>query len=624
MHHETEAILQTLVAAIFFGILAQVLAHRFKLPAILPLLIFGMAAGPFALGLFDPAALGPVLEVIVHLGVAIILFEGGLSLDLGELRQVHGPVRNLLFVGSLVTAVGAAAATHYLLGTSWSTAALFGAIVTVTGPTVIVPLLRHMIAPTKVRTILLSEGLMIDPIGAVLAYLVLQWIGRSAAGPDVDPRSLAMQLVTLTLTGIVIGFVAGSLAGFLARHRHLGPELSNLAVLAILMGSFLAAEHQAPQSGILASVVMGLTLAASHIPDLNPLKIFKSQLTILIISVLFILLSGQLDLNAIYDLGSRGLVVVAALILVIRPLAVMLSIPAGSLDWKQKTVLALTAPRGIVAAAVASLSAIQLHAIGSDSDAATLEGLVYLVILVTCTWATIMAGLLPRWLGYHDEPSRRRAVLVGSHSLSLAVAKLLRANGWTVAIVDSDPRKLVSLREQEITGVRGDARDAATYEDAGVERDSQVLALTPNDALNLLIAELMREEFSVAHPVVSLRQISSEFGGVRRAWVDLLGARELSHRIWIRNLDNGKAELVTVEYGREPQHQRGLKTLLDEHPERYFFICGWEEDQPGFRCTPEDLERYERLSLLVQKGAAEELAEVLRPALEDAAPVAGP
>ncbi len=143
MHHETEAILQTLVAAIFLGILAQVLAHRFKLPAILPLLIFGMTAGPFALGLFDPAALGAALEVIIHLGVAIILFEGGLSLDLRQLRQVRGPVRNLLFCGSLVTAVGAGAVTHYALGTSWSTAALFGAIVTVTGPTVIVPLLRH-------------------------------------------------------------------------------------------------------------------------------------------------------------------------------------------------------------------------------------------------------------------------------------------------------------------------------------------------------------------------------------------------------------------------------------------------------------------------------------------------
>lgn len=185
-----------------------------------------------------------------------------MSLDLRRLRQVGAAVRNLLFIGSLVTAVGAAALARFLLGTSWGTAALFGAIITVTGPTVIVPLLRHMIAPRKVRTILLSERLMIDPIGAVVAYLVLQWI----AGAGTGFKPLVTEILELSATGSVIGFVAGSIAGFVVRYRHLADELRNLAILAVLLGSFLAAEHQAPHSGILASVVMGLTLSAAPTP----------------------------------------------------------------------------------------------------------------------------------------------------------------------------------------------------------------------------------------------------------------------------------------------------------------------------------------------------------------------
>ncbi|MEM9597723.1 MAG: cation:proton antiporter, partial [Acidobacteriota bacterium] len=267
-HFATHAILQAVVVAVFLGICAQVLAHRFKLPAILPLLLLGMAAGPFGLALFDPGALGSGLEVVIHLGVAVILFEGGLSLDLHQLRQIGPALRNLLTVGTAVTWVGAGMVAHWVTGASPSTAALFGAIVTVTGPTVIAPLLRHMVAPKKVRTLLVSEGLMIDPIGAVLAYLVLQWIERAGLGF----RGVAIEILGLSLAGIVLGGFAGVLAVLAVRRRFLGEELRSLVILALLFGSFLVSEMQAPQSGILASVVMGLVVSAAEIPDLGPVK----------------------------------------------------------------------------------------------------------------------------------------------------------------------------------------------------------------------------------------------------------------------------------------------------------------------------------------------------------------
>lgn len=614
-----EAILATFVTAVFLGIVAQIVAHRWKLPAILPLLIFGMAAGPSGAQIFDPSALGHGLEVIIHLGVAVILFEGGLSLNMEQLRKIGIPLRNLLTIGTLVTGVGGSVLAHYTTGISWGTAALFGAIVTVTGPTVISPLLRHMVAPKKVRTLLMSEGLMIDPIGAVLAYLVLQWIVKAGMGF----RPLVQEMVEVALVGCILGFVAGMLAVAAARYRHLGEELRNLAILALLMGCFLLAEHQAPQSGILASVVMGLTVSAAKLPDLSPLKAFKGQLTVLIISVLFILLSGQLDLGSMKALGWNGALVVAGLIFVVRPLSVLVSISPKMMSWRERVMMGLTAPRGIVAAAVASLAAIQLRAEHLEGDAALLEGLVYLVIITTCAWATLMSSWLPRMLGFYGDPSRKRVVLVGANGVSSALAQLFQAQKWTVVVVDSVQRKLTALRERKILAVSGDARDAASYDDAGVERDTLVIALTPNDELNLLVAELVREEFGVEHPVVTMQQVSSEFGQVRRAWVDLLGNRDLDIQRWGRRLEDGSATILTLDAPKgEDEHQVFLSRLREEAHD-LVVLFGWKGAQPDFEWSPEGLAELSRLSLLVGsdalrreiEGLAEDAVEEPTPAL---------
>ncbi|MCP3961659.1 MAG: hypothetical protein GY719_27780 [bacterium] len=606
----THLILQTVVAAIFIGILAQVLASRYKLPAILPLLLLGMAAGPFGLSLLNPGDLGDGLVVIIHLGVAVILFEGGLSLDPRQLRKVGVSLRNLLTIGALVTGTGAACLAHWLTGVSWPTAALFGAIVTVTGPTVIAPLLRHMVAPRQARTILITEGLMIDAIGAVLAYLVLLWIQRA----DREFEPLVLELLELGATGAILGFAAGSIAVMVIRYRHMSDELGNLVILALLMGCFLLAESQAPQSGILASVVMGLTVSSANIPDLNPLKVFKGQLTMLIISVLFILLSGQLDLGAVRRLGWEGILVVAGLILVVRPLAVFASIPRRRLDVKQKLLLAFTAPRGIVAAAVASLSAIQLRAIKMDEEATILEGLVYLVIVVTCAWATVMAKMLPRWLGYVDDPSRRRVVLVGASPLTAALARMFARESWTPVVIDSVPSKLESYREAQVAAISGDARDAATYERAAVERDSYVLAVTPNDELNLLVAELVREEFGVEHPVVALARPSGEFGHLRRAWVDLLSHRQLDVRGWNRRFEDGEAGIETFDLEVGEGGNEAFRSVLDEHPDEVIWLCSWSEGKPSFHWSEEGLDDLGRVTLLVRAGARPKLDALRRPA----------
>lgn len=569
-------LIQTIVAAIFLGILAQVVAHRYRIPPILPLLITGMACGPAGLHLFDPSILGHGLEAIIHLGVAVILFEGGLSLDLAQLRRVGGALGNLLTLGAAVTGVGAAWLAHACTGMSWPTAALFGAIVTVTGPTVVAPLLRHLIAPKKVRTVLVSEGLIIDPIGAILAYLVLQWIERSGLAP----RPLFLEIVWLIGVGCALGYLAGNLACMAIRGRFLSSEHRNLVILALLWGCFLVAEHEAPQSGILASVVMGLTVSAARLPDVSPLKAFKGQLTVLVISVLFILLSGGLDLGVVFQLGLGGAGVVAGLILLVRPLAVVVSM-RRDFDWRELTILGLTAPRGIVAAAVASLAAIQLRAGGRDTDARLLEGLVYLVILTTCIWATVMAKWLPRWLGYADDPSRKKILLVGAHALSVAFGRRLAENGYWVTLVDGVASKLSRLGPPEMNAVCGDARDAGTYDEGGLERDGIVVAMTHNDELNVLAAELVRDEFGIEHPAILLRNSPSELGSHRRAWIDLVGGAEVDLNLWTDRLEAGEAEVRNWVKTSDEQAAK-LRGWLKQQPQDVVVLCSWRRGRPAF------------------------------------------
>lgn len=599
-------VMTTIVAAVALGILAQVMAERLRLPAILPLLLLGMAFGPHVVGLFDPESLGGVLEVFIHLGVAIILFEGGLTLDFSHLVRERGPVRNLLTIGVVVTGVGAAWAAHALAGMAWSTAALFGAIMTVTGPTVIVPLLRHMIVPRRIKTILVSEGLIIDPVGAVLAYLVLQWIQRSG----VAVSEMAGEVVVLTLAGTILGFAGGALAKFFLKNRFVSGELRNLVVLAILMVTYLGAERQASQSGILAAVVMGITVAADELPDLVSLRAFKGQVTALVISVLFILLAGELDLSSIWALGAGGWGVVAVLILLVRPLAVVLSVWPSMADGRDRLVLAMTAPRGIVAAAIASLAARDMAARGLGG-AHALEGLVYLSILVTGAWATAGAVILPRVLGYLSDPSRRRIVLVGENALTTVFGKVLQGLDWTVVIVDAVPWRLERARAAGFETVLGDARDAITHEEAGVEADTLVVAATTNDELNLLVAELVHHEFDVPHPVALLQRPPEELGRRSRAWLDVLGGRAIDVPRWLRMIEGGRVEEMVLDLGREGTSRLLLQTER-QHSQDILRLLAMAGGRPTFGVNGEPRGEWERLVVLVARGQAEEM---LAPAL---------
>ncbi|MBU1647793.1 MAG: cation:proton antiporter [Proteobacteria bacterium] len=610
------SLVSTLVIALCLGITAQVVADRIKLPAILPLLIFGMVAGPEILGLFSPGSLGSELEVVVHLGVAVILFEGGLSLDLRQLRQVGAAVRNLLTIGVLVTGVGATILAMGLINMPLPCAALFGALTTVTGPTVITPLLRHLIAPRQVKTVLISEGLIIDPIGAVLAYIVLQ--GIELAGFPLQEMTLVV--IKLLATGGILGFVAGRFVGYLLRSRMLNVDLSNIVVLGILLFCYLFSEHEARHSGILAAIVMGITLSGSQIPDMDSLKNFKGQISTLIISFLFILLAGQLDITSIWQLGWRGLLVTAGLIFLARPLSILLCTRSRDFSLADRVLLMMTAPRGIVAAAMASLAASQLRE-AAFPGGNVVEGLVYLTILVTCVWATIMAMILPRILGYTKDPARKRLVLIGANALTEALALQTKPHGGTIVVIDSASLRLERFLDLGVQTVRGDARNTATYEQAGVERDTTIIAATTSDELNLLVAELARRDLGVEHPVVVLQRPPKEFGRRSRAWMDLLGGQGLYLERWLRLLDEKKASLLLLPVQQGFPAAR-LCELEQEHPDSIVILAAWLDQRPCFRIDHRMLNTYKAVTVLVAEGPVlTEFREILAAVDEKSQPM---
>jgi Trk K+ transport system NAD-binding subunit len=496
----------------------------------------------------------------------------------------------------------------------WTTAALFGAVVTVTGPTVVVPLLRHMVAPREVKTILLSEGLIVDPIGAVLAYMVLQWIARAG----IPFRELSGELLTLAATGVVLGFTAGALSRLILKTRLVSGELRNLSILALLMVCYLVADHKASQSGILAAVVMGFTISAADLPDLVSVRAFKGQLTTLIISMLFILLSAQLALDVMFGLGWAGLIAVAGLVLVVRPASVAASIWPSQLEWRGRTVIGLTAPRGIVAAAVASLAAREMNKAGL-AGAAEMEGLVYLTILITGAWSTIGALVLPRLLGYTADPSRRRIVIVGANAFSETLARLLSTTGRKTITVDSVSWRLDRFRKAGLRTVSGDARDAATYEEAGVERDTVVVAATTNDELNLLVAELVHSEFGVEHPIVAIQRPPDELGRRSRAWIDLVGGRSIDVPKWTRRIENGQAVELTVD-PRAKEFMASLHAIEKEQPSDVLRLVGYQGDEARLKVDDDQLPQFDRLILLVTEGRPLDVLEKFPVEAEDKTP----
>jgi NhaP-type Na+/H+ or K+/H+ antiporter len=489
MEASLEVTLQIIVTTIA-GISAQVLAEFLKVPGIVFLLLFGVLLGPDGFGVLHPSQFNIGLEVIVSLAVAVILFEGGFNLELQDLGRVSGSLRNLVTLGMLVTLMGGGLAAHWLSEFPWAIAFLYASLIVVTGPTVIGPLLRQVKVDRPIATLLEGEGVLIDPIGAILAVVVLNIVVNG----NTEPWSIFSGLVIRLGLGAGIGTAGGWLLGWmLKRAQFLSEDLSNLVVLAGVWGLFGLAQAIRSESGLMATVIAGLVLRASSVPAERLLKRFKGQLTVLSVSLLFILLAADLSIASIFALGWGGLLTVLFLMIVVRPISIALCTWNSNLNWRQKLFLCWIAPRGIVAASVASLFSILLTERGMNGGDA-IKALVFLTISLTVVLQGLTAGWVAKWLRV-TSTDRTGAVIVGCHPLSCLIARLFRERGEAVVLIDTNPETVDLAQQEHVPVLISSALDMDVLEEVGLPTMGTFLAMTTNGEVNLVLSERAAEEF---------------------------------------------------------------------------------------------------------------------------------
>lgn len=527
-----------MVMTVLAGISAQVVAEYLKVPSIVFLLIFGIILGRDGLGLLHPQQLGVGLEVIVALSVAVILFEGGLNLELRDLGKVSGSLRNLVTLGTLITLLGGGMAAHWLGEFPWSIAFLYAALVVVTGPTVVSPLLKQVQVDRQVATILEGEGVLIDPVGAILAVVVLDTILNG----DAEPWAVILGLILRLGIGAAIGAVGGWLLGlFLKRASFISEELKNLVVLAGMWGLFGLAQTIRSESGLMATVVSGLVVGASALPEERLLRRFKGQLTILGVSVLFILLSADLSIASIFALGWGSLFTVLVLMFVVRPISITLCTWNSGLNWRQKFFLAWVAPRGIVSASVASLFAILLTERGINGGD-SIKALVFLTIMMTVFFQGLTARWIANWLQLHINSGVTGAVIIGCNPLSRLIARLYQERGETVVLIDTDPEACKKAEQENLRVFQSSGLDINVLEEAGLDSMGTFLAMTNNGEVNLVLAQRAAEEFKPPR-VLAVFPRDPQTTTTNNTKVNQAFVPQLPIKAWNQYLSDGQVKL---------------------------------------------------------------------------------
>ncbi len=479
MNHE---ILNGIVILIALGAVGQWVAWRWRVPSILVLLSLGFVVGPLT-GWFRPEeVLGEVTFPFVSIAAAIVLFEGGLTASLEELRGVATPVRRLIVIGIPVTWAVLTAAAHWTLGLSIPIALLLGAILVVTGPTVIGPLLRHARPKAQVTSILKLEGILNDPLGAILAVLVFQGI---RAGETEQALSLiGLGILKAAVLSVAVGLFAAFVFVKLLERDMLPEFLHNAIVLPAALVAFAVANYIQAESGLLAVTVMGVALASQKRVSIEQSVEFTEHVRVLLISALFILLTARMRLSDFEDLSFGAVAFIVAVIFVARPLSVYLSTIRSGLVRNERAFIAAVAPRGVVAAAVSSVFALELTDAGFE-EASVIMPVTFLVIASTVVVYGFSAKPLARWLGVAQDDVQGVLVL-GADRFARALAQSLGQKGFRAVLVDSDWGKIRRSHAMGLEAEHGGILHRPLLRRLDLDGIGRFLALTPNDELNAL------------------------------------------------------------------------------------------------------------------------------------------
>ncbi len=496
-----------LAGIIILGILAQWVAWKFKIPAILPLILIGLSVGPIAAeflsedgtkwiepiwngkeGLFP----GESLFYFVSLAISIILFEGGLTLKMSEIKNVGPVISKLISLGSIVTFFGAGIAAHYIFGLSWKISFLFSGLIIVTGPTVITPILRNIPLKQDISAVLKWEGILIDPIGALVAVLVFEFISVDAGGEFTI--TALVEFGKIVLFGTTFGFTLAHAMNYVINKKWVPHYLLNVFSLAAVLGVFVLSDAFAHESGLLAVVVMGMVLGNSKSSYIKELLYFKESLSVLLISILFILLSANINFNELLLIYNwKTALLFAMIVFLVRPLGVFLSTRGSTLKLNEKLFISWVGPRGIVAAGIASLFGLKLAKNGVPG-AEYITPLVFVVVLGTVLLNATTARLFAKIIGVFLTKSDG-ILIVGASKVSRLIGHYLKSNGRHVVLIDSNQNNVEEAKKLGLDALSTNIYSETLTDNIELNDIGYLMALTGNSDINRYAINKFKNQF---------------------------------------------------------------------------------------------------------------------------------
>ncbi len=475
------------------GISCQLIAWWARLPAILFLLIVGILVGP-VFGLLDPDALfGKLLFPIVSLSVAVILFEGSLTLNFEDIRGHGNTVRNLITIGALITWLIIAVSTHYLIGFPFELAFLFGAVVIVTGPTVIIPMLRTVRPNAKITNVLRWEGIVIDPLGALLAVLVFDFIISGQQQYSIG--AIVLTFGKIILIGFSMGLLSGWGLGNILKKRLIPQYLRNIITLITVCTIYVLSDTIEHESGLLAVTIMGITMANMKDIEIEDVLDFKESLSLLLISVLFIILAARIEFHQLIHIGWPALGILAITMFIARTISVFVSSIGSDLSFNEKILISWIGPRGIVAAAVSALFALRLENAGFV-EASLIVPLTFLIIIGTVVIQSATARYLANLLNVR-EPPPTGLLIIGAGNVARALGKELQEQDFKVILTDSTWENIRLARMEGLETYYGNPISEHADRNLNLVGIGKVLAVSGRSNLDTLACLKFKPEFGV-------------------------------------------------------------------------------------------------------------------------------
>lgn len=492
------ALIVVLTTAILFivGLAAQILSDRTSLPAIIFLLLFGSALGKYGLNLINPDIYGEKgLRSIIAIAVAIVVFEGGLLIDIKLFKQNWASVLGLVTANVLITILGMAWVTSHIVGLSWHISLLYAALISVTGPTVIAPILRRIHVSQKVRGILETEAVLVDAIGVIAAVSIFNYVvAIETSAVDLG----ALDIIKNIVYSLVLGAVSGIISAWVAkqtveRFAPMRGEVTRLLVLATTLSAYALGELFSHESGIAAVAVTGFIIGNTNFPHKHSIREFKGDLTMMSITVVFLLLSASLNIKYLAQIGLQGALCVLVLMFFIRPAGVFISTIFEKISWRERIFIASLGPRGIVAASAATFFALELDAYKIDGSEA-IRGMVFMTVLMT----VIIQGSGARFMAALLDITPNSVLIVGAGPIGNQLIFQLKENRKEgIIVLDSDEKKmerLIPLSHEGVYLVTADPRDERVYKEklGNVQHISTIITTSDDDWLNLRVCQIVK------------------------------------------------------------------------------------------------------------------------------------